>query len=167
MFIPFLGAFVKLEGEQRSVAQEATSALAGPVVGSLGALAVWSAAESTGSQLLRALAYSAFFLNLLNLFPVLPLDGGRVAGALHPAIWLAGMAGAVGLLIWHPSPVFIFVLLIGGMETFRRWRERKAGHTNEYFNVPATTRWLIGAAYALTAVFCVVGMDLTYVPRSF
>lgn len=165
MFIPFLGAFVKVEGQQRSVAQEATSALAGPVVGTLGALAVLAAAESTGSLFLQALAYTGFFLNLFNLFPVLPLDGGRVAGALHPAVWIAGMAGAVALLFFMPSPVLVFVLVMGGIETWHRWRDRKAGKRNEYYDVPASTRWMIAAAYVATAAFCLYGMEYAYIPN--
>jgi Zn-dependent protease len=166
MFIPFLGAFVKVEGEQRSVAQEAASSLAGPVAGLAGAAAVWGAAEATGSPLLKALAYTGFLLNLFNLFPVLPLDGGRVAGALHPAIWLVGMAGAVGLLLWHPSVVAVFILVMGGLETFHRWRERRAGKTSAYFSLPTSVRWQIGIAYAVTAIVCAVGMEISYVPRA-
>jgi Zn-dependent protease len=165
MFIPFLGAFVKVEGQQRSVAQEAASALAGPVAGLVGAAAVWGVGYSTGSGLLQALAYTGFLLNLFNLFPVLPLDGGRVAGALHPAIWLVGMAGAVGLLLWHPSAVAVFILVMGGLETWNRWRERRAGRANAYFSLPASVRWQIGIAYAFTAIVAVVGMEMAYVPR--
>jgi Zn-dependent protease len=167
MFIPFVGAFVKIEGEQRSVAQEAVSALAGPVAGLLGATAVLGVAESVNSDLLRALAYTAFLLNLFNLFPVLPLDGGRVAGALHPVVWLAGMAAAVGLVIWHPSPIFFLVLILGGMETWHRWRGRKSGQANEYLSIPALVRWQIAAAYVFTVAVCLIGMDAAYVPRSF
>jgi hypothetical protein len=97
---------------------------------------------------------------------VLPLDGGRVAGALHPSIWLIGMAGAVGLLIWHPSAVAVFILVMGGLETYHRWRERRAGKTSAYFSLRAAVRWQIAIAYAVTAVVCAVGMELSYVPRS-
>jgi Zn-dependent protease len=162
MFIPFLGAFV-VPGEQRSVAQEAASALAGPVTGMLASGAVLLAAESTGSGLLRALAYTGFLLNLFNLFPVLPLDGGRVAGALHPAIWIIGMVAAVGYLIIHPLPVGFIILIFGGVETWRRWRDRKAGKTSAYFNVEPLVRWQIGLSYAATAALCVIGMAAAYI----
>ncbi|MBM0256069.1 site-2 protease family protein [Micromonospora sp. 4G55] len=165
MFIPFIGAFVNVEGEQRSVSQEAASALAGPIAGLLGAGAVLGVAESMNSDFLRALAYTAFFLNLFNLFPVLPLDGGRVAGALHPLIWLAGMAAAVGLIIWQPSPVFFFILILGGLETWRRWRERKSGRAMEYLSVETSVRWQIAAAYVFTIAVCLIGMDAAYIPR--
>ena len=62
------------------MAQEAIGALAGPVFGVLGAIATLELSHTFDSQLLRALAYTAFFINLFNLIPALPLDGGRVAG---------------------------------------------------------------------------------------
>ena len=167
MFIPFIGAFVNIEGKQRSVSQEAVSALAGPIAGLLGAGAVLGVAESMNSDFLRALAYTAFFLNLFNLFPVLPLDGGRVAGALHPVVWLGGMAAAVGLIIWHPSPVFFFILILGGLETWHRWRERKSGRANEYLSIETSVRWQIAAAYVFTIAVCLIGMDAAYTPRPF
>jgi Zn-dependent protease len=161
MFVPLLGAFVKIEGEQRSVTQEATSALAGPVVGVLGSIAVYGAAQSTGSMLLQALAYTGFLLNLFNLLPTLPLDGGRVAGALHPAVWFAGIVGAVVLLFFFPSPILIFILVLGGIEAFHRWRTRK--QRTEYFAVPRNVRLALAAAYVATAAICLIGMDTAYV----
>jgi Zn-dependent protease len=165
MFIPFLGAFVAVKGPQRSVAEEAWSAIAGPIVGAVGALVTLQFAELNGSLLLRALAYTAFLINLFNLIPALPLDGGRVAGALHPAVWWLGMAGAVVLLLTFHSPVMILVLVLGGMEVFRRWRRRQAGLDKEYYSVPAGTRLAIAAAYLGVAALCVYGMHISYVPR--
>jgi Zn-dependent protease len=165
MFIPFLGAFVAVKGPQRSVAEEAWSAIAGPIVGAVGALVMLQLAELNGSLLLRALAYTAFLINLFNLIPALPLDGGRVAGALHPAVWWVGMAGAVVLLLTFHSPVMILVLVLGGMEVFRRWRRRQAGLDNEYYSVPPATRLAIAATYLGVAALCVYGMHISYVPR--
>lgn len=163
MFVPFLGAFVAVKGPQRSVAEEAWSALAGPVAGVLGATACLQLATLDGSLLLRALAYAGFLLNLFNLIPALPLDGGRVAGALHPAIWLGGMALAVLLLVWRPSPVLFLVLILGGMEAWRRWRQHRAGLAGDYYSVrPATRAWL-AAGYVAIAAACLWGMHVAYV----
>jgi Zn-dependent protease len=52
--------------------------LAGPVAGGVGALACLIVAVQTGSDLLKALAYMGFLLNLINLIPVGILDGGHV-----------------------------------------------------------------------------------------
>jgi Zn-dependent protease len=165
MFIPFLGAFVSVRSPQRSVAEEATSAIAGPVVGAAASYAVLEFSRATGSPLLQALAYTGFFLNLFNLLPALPLDGGRVAGALHPAIWAVGMGAAVLFLLWHPSPVLVFVLLFGGIEAVRRWRAHRAGQTGAYYSVPTRTRALIAAAYVAVALFCLWGMNAAYLPH--
>jgi Zn-dependent protease len=166
MFIPFLGAFVKLEQGQRSVVEEALSALAGPVFGLVGAGAVYLAGQATGSPLLTALAYTGFLLNLFNLMPMLPLDGGRVAGAIHPYLWLGGAAVAVGFLIFHPSPVVVFVLVLGGIELVTRWRERRSGKVNPYYAVAPATRWQLAGAYVAVAVLCLLGMQAAYVPAS-
>jgi Zn-dependent protease len=166
MFIPFLGAFVTVKQPQRSVAAEATSALAGPAAGLLASGVVLFAADASNSAFLRALAYSGFLLNLFNLLPALPLDGGRVAGALHPAIWFAGIAGAVVLIFYFHSPVLIFVLILGIFEVVSRWRARRTGGSRAYFAIPRETRWAIGGAYALVAALCVAGMAAAYAPMS-
>jgi hypothetical protein len=96
---------------------------------------------------------------------VLPLDGGRVAGALHPVAWLGGMAAAVGLIIWNPSPVFFFILILGGSETWHRWRERKSERANEYLTIETSVRWQIAVVYVFTIAVCLIGMDAAYIPR--
>ena len=82
LFIPFLGAVVGMRELPDDAWKEAQVALAGPILGSVGAAVFWVAAEATGSELLLALAFVGFFLNLFNLIPIVPLDGGRAAAAL-------------------------------------------------------------------------------------
>src|SRR6188768_244868 len=88
MFIPFLGAVISAKSMGRDAAAEARVGLAGPVLGSLGAAAVAALAVATGSDMLRALAFTGFLLNLFNLLPVVPLDGGRAMAALSPWAWI-------------------------------------------------------------------------------
>jgi Zn-dependent protease len=76
VFIPFLGAYVKHTGGNPW--QTARVAIAGPIVGGIGALAFYVAGQANGSDLLVALAYVGFFLNLINLLPISILDGGHV-----------------------------------------------------------------------------------------
>ena len=163
MFIPLVGAFVAVRGQQRSVVDEAWMALAGPAAGLAGSIACLELAGLNDSVLLRAIAYSGFLLNLFNLVPVLPLDGGRVAGALHPAIWLGGIGVAAALFVWRPSPVLGFVFVLGGIEAVRRWREHRRGEAGAYYAVPAATRGRIAGAYATVALICMWGMHAAYV----
>ena len=96
-FIPFMGAVIGMKKMPENAWKEAEVALAGPLLGSLGAAAVWLAGSYYHSHFLVALAFVGFFINLFNLIPVVPLDGGRAVAALHPAIWLVGLVGLVAL----------------------------------------------------------------------
>jgi Zn-dependent protease len=78
VFIPFLGAYVSIKDE-RNPWQHAKIALAGPIVGGIGAAALWLVGEADSSRLLQALGYTGFLLNLFNLLPVGFLDGGHIA----------------------------------------------------------------------------------------
>jgi Zn-dependent protease len=167
MFIPLLGAYVSYKERPTSVRQEAIGALAGPFIGMLGSVAVFGASLYLDSNLLKALAYTGFLLNLFNLIPALPFDGGRVAGALHPSIWLAGLAAVAVLLLFYPSPVLIIVLVLGGLETFRRWRDHRAGKDAAYHKLEGWQRIQIGVAYLAVIGACIGGMMASFVPRHF
>jgi Zn-dependent protease len=165
VFLPFLGAFVQMKEAPKSVYVEAETALAGPLIGGLGALAVAAAADTTGSGLLRALAFTGFLINLFNLLPALPLDGGRVAGALHPGVWLAGLAALLVVEFYRPSPVIPIILLLGGFELWRRWRGRNTEASRLYFALKPGQRARIGAAYLGLAAVLLVALHATYVQR--
>ena len=78
VFIPFLGAYVAMKNTRFDPWRDLKISIAGPVTGSLGALAVYGVAELQDSRFLFALAYTGFFLNLFNLVPFGPLDGGYI-----------------------------------------------------------------------------------------
>jgi Zn-dependent protease len=165
MFIPFLGAAVAMKEMPKDAAAEARVGLAGPVLGSLGALVPLALYALTGEDLFKALAFMGFFLNLFNLLPVLPLDGGRAMAALSPWMWLAGFALLLAATIAFPNPIMILILLFGGMETWRRWRERKSPESRDFHRIPARTRWLVAAVYLGLAAALAVGMDATFLDR--
>jgi Zn-dependent protease len=165
MFIPFLGALVAMKELPRDAAAEARVGLAGPVLGALGCLvpvAIW---QATGSELFQALAFVGFFLNLFNLLPVLPLDGGRAMAALTPAMWLVGYAGLVVLTFLWPNPVMLLVLVFGGLETWRRWKARRTPEAQRFHEVPRRTRLAVAAVYLGLAALLALGMDATFLER--
>ena len=127
-------------------------------------LGLWLA---TGNDLFRALAFVAFFLNLFNLLPVVPLDGGRITAALHPALWLVGFLGLLGLVIWKPNPILIIILLFSASELWRRWKMRDHPEMQEYYRVEPRQRLIIGVLYFGLAILLVLGMHATHVPRNF
>jgi Zn-dependent protease len=165
VFLPFIGAFISMKSQPASVYEEAESALAGPVTGTAGAFVVWWAGNALDSQLLVSLAFTGFLLNLFNLLPALPLDGGRVAGALHPVIWLLGLVALVFFEIVRPSPIIPIIILLGGFELWRRWRDRNSPASQVYFALEPRQRWRIGGAYLGLAIVLLVAMHASYVPR--
>ncbi len=90
VFIPFLGAYVKYT--RGNPWQTARVALAGPILGGLASLACLIAGQANGSNLLLALGYFGFFINLLNLLPVGILDGGSVWRSTR-WLWVGGGRG--------------------------------------------------------------------------
>ena len=70
-------------------------------------------AVALDSDLLRALAYTGFLLNLFNLIPVLPLDGGRAAAAVHPAFWFVGLFAVALLFFMHGSTILLLIAVTG------------------------------------------------------
>jgi Zn-dependent protease len=78
MFIPFVGAYVLIKNAPLNPWRNALVALAGPAVGGLGAAVCWGIGASIDSDLLRALAYAGFLINLINLVPIGILDGGSI-----------------------------------------------------------------------------------------
>jgi Zn-dependent protease len=167
LFIPFLGAVVGMKQMPKDAWREAQVALAGPLLGSAGAAALWIAGAALDSRFLKAMAFVGFLINLFNLLPVVPLDGGRAVAALHPAFWLAGLAGLAVLAYFFPNPIVLIVLVLGGMEAWQRWRARGNPGTKAYYAVQPWQRAVVGVVYLGLAALLVLGMHATHVPRSF
>jgi Zn-dependent protease len=167
MFIPFLGAVIAAKSMGDDAAAEARVGLAGPILGSIATLvplAIWLA---TGEEFWQALAYVGFFINLLNLLPVLPLDGGRAMAALSPWVWLVGFAILVVLTVFFPNPILLLVLLFGGLETWRRFKTRNSPEGRRYHAIPASTRALVAVTYVGLAALLAVGVSETFLERDF
>jgi Zn-dependent protease len=167
MFIPFLGAVVAMKELPKDAAAEARVGLAGPVLGSLACLVPIGLYQATGNELFQALAFTGLFLNLFNLAPVLPLDGGRAMAALAPWMWFVGFGLLVALAFVFPNPIILLIVLLGGFETWRRWKERKSAEAKRYYEVTPRTRLAVAAVYIGLAALLVVGMDATFVERDF
>jgi Zn-dependent protease len=165
LFIPFLGAVIGMKQLPDDAWKEARVALAGPILGSIGAVAFLVAAEVADSDLLMALAFVGFFLNLFNLIPIVPLDGGRAVAALHPAVWLLGLLLMVGLVVVSPNPILVIIVIIGALELWRRWRER--GENVEYYRLAVSQRVIVASVYIGLIVALAVAVSATHVEREF
>ena len=150
-FIPFVGAWVELKQLPADVETEAYVGLAGPVLGTVGALVCYLLARSYDSQLLLALAYAGCFINLFNLIPLSPFDGGRVTAVLSPRIWLVGVPVLVGLFLVRPSPILLLVAILAAPQVMKAWRyDPQAPENRQYYEIDAEAR--------LTYMLCYLGL---------
>ncbi len=169
MFIPFMGAVISARSLGENALAEARVGLAGPILGSVGSAACIVIWHLTGNDIWRALAFTGFFLNLFNLLPVVPLDGGRAMAAMAPWMWFVGFAALVPLAIIFPNPIMFLILVIGGYETYKRWKLRRSGDARQrdYYRVRPIDRAFVAVLYLALIAALVVGMNATHLPRTF
>ncbi|WP_371367501.1 hypothetical protein SRRS_14180 [Sporomusa rhizae] len=143
VFIPFLGALIGIKEQPNDAATESIIAYGGPLFGLLATVAFHLAAYLLHSPLLFSLAFTGYFLTLFNLIPASPLDGGRIAGAVSPYIWLIGIP-LIGLLLWFSFSPILILILFGAIH--RAWDFWKHRH-DEYYATDSSFRLKIGFAY--------------------
>jgi Zn-dependent protease len=161
IFIPFLGAVINLRQPPRNALEEAVVGIGGPYLGTVGAMIVYlmslQAQSAQTAELLRDLAGWGFLLNLFNMLPVPPLDGGRITAAVSPWIWIPGLLGAVALAVsdWMQTgfvnPIFILLLLaawprIKMVLSMRRQRL-------PYYDIGKASKILMAGAYIALGLF--------------
>ena len=169
MFIPFLGAVISAKSLGENALAEARVGLAGPVLGSIASAACIVIWHATGADIWRALAFTGLFLNLFNLLPVVPLDGGRAMAAMAPWMWFLGFAAIIPLAAIFPNPIILLILVFAAYETYKRWKLRRGGGPEQraYYRVKPLDRVLVAAVYLSLIALLVVGMHATTLTRTF
>jgi Zn-dependent protease len=161
-FIPFVGAWVELKDQPVDVRTEAYIAFAGPLVGTVGAVAFYLWGRYTGNALLLAISYAGLFLNLFNLIPMAPFDGGRITAILSPRVWLFGAPLMLAIMLYRPSPILIIVAVLAIPQLIMAWKyDPNAPENRAYYDVPLEAKLEYGALYlALTAYLGVMTYEV-------
>lgn len=151
-FIPGLGAFVLVE-ESTSPVDSLFLYLGGPLVGALGALLLYWVGVRTGNPQITWTARWGLWLNLVNLLPLLPFDGGRVIR------W----TGRIGLIAGLVAAVVIAFLtkLVGGLLGLglsTTWRAIKRARYET--PLPLGQRLAVLSAYLLTGALLYLPLRL-------
>ena len=191
LFIPFFGAAVSWSNA-KNIKDEAEVAIAGPLAGAIGALVCWGigALFYDQSTMWLPLAYLGFFLNLLNLAPIWPLDGGRIFDAINRRVWIVGFAGLLGLQIWfwfqgNTSWWLLLLLILAGSRflTDKQTPENEAGTSRDgvgmdhskigtsydgagtghspYYEVSTSSRITLAVLYFALVIVLFLGMTIT------
>lgn len=151
MFIPFVGAWIALKDQPLDAETEAYIGIAGPMLGSAAAFVCYLLARDSGSSLLLALAYAGFVLNLFNLIPITPLDGGRIVSVVSPRIWLLGIPMLVGLFFWIQSPLLLLIAIVAIPQAWSALRDRNVMES-AYYRASAKVRFQYAFQYLVLAV---------------
>jgi len=161
VFIPFMGASIALKEAPKDAWIESCVAIGGPILGSAGAAACHGAGLALGQPLLVALAWTGYWLNLFNLVPIGPLDGGRIATALSPWLWIPGLA-IMGWLAWmSPYSFMIWLILLLSLPRLLSLFRRRTDEEQRFYEVPPARRWAMAAAYFALIAALFYGMNLT------
>ena len=160
VFIPFVGAVIAMKSLPRDAYVEALVGIGGPVLGSAGALACLIVGWITGSPFWYALAYTGFMINMFNLIPISPLDGGRIVGVISRWLWVAGYAVGIAVFFITYSPILFLILLLGLFTLGRTLRGPREG----YFRVDPNKRLAMGVAYFVLLALLALGMRVADEP---
>ena len=156
IFIPMMGAAVVMRQMPQNARDEAEVGIAGPIAGTIASSFCLFMGMLPGASLIwAALAYFGFFLNLFNLVPIVPFDGGRVLAAIDRRVWWLGFVALLGFFIWTwiNGNFSIFLLLFVLMAGSQFWSRRGTA------NLPGA-QWAsyAGMAYNVGAIAGYIGL---------
>lgn len=159
IFIPFVGAIIAMKELPRNAYNESLIAAGGPILGTVGATICLLVGWQQESQFFYALASVGFMLNLFNMLPISPLDGGRMTGVISQKIKIVGLLIGGFLFYQMNSPILLIILLFGVFSLFK-----KDTMPEGYYNVPLGKKRLIGVLYFVMVFFMTAGMWLADQP---
>jgi len=156
IFVPFLGALINMRDLPRNALVESIVGIGGPLLGTIGALVCYAMAVHTHNPMLQfeliVVAQLGFMLNLFNLLPVPPLDGGRITAAISPWLWIPGLVGLALLMLIQVMGGGVMGLVILAMVLFYalpRIGQTLAmkGRNHPYYRVSKAASWGMGVLY--------------------
>jgi len=157
LFIPFAGAFMNMKEMPQNAEIEAKVGLGGPILGSLAAFICMLLYYPLKQDFWLALAYTGFMINLFNLIPIRPLDGGRAVTAISPWLWLIGLPIAALFLFKYFNPILLLLLIVGIYEIIRQFKNPN----KEYFRVKPLNRLFFAVVYF--GLLATLGLGMAYI----
>jgi Zn-dependent protease len=167
-FVPFLGAYAMSKTAPESAWVNALCALAGPFIGGIGCGVLWWYGHQSGSDLMSAAATLGFLLNLFNMVPVVPFDGGVAAGAIHPYVWFVGIFGLTVAALRFPNVIlflFLGIALWQAYSLLKRYRAGDEATLRFYHSVTPRQRIVIAVLYFGIAALLAGGFFEAAPPR--
>ncbi|SEP79127.1 Zn-dependent protease (includes SpoIVFB) [Virgibacillus subterraneus] len=124
VFIPFLGAAIGIDPKKIDNAKtEFFVAYGGPLAGLISIIPAFALYTTTGDPYWALVIQLGALINLFNLFPVSPLDGGRIVSVLSPNIWLVGLLVLIPILFISPDPILILIFIFGLVTWWKQFKK--------------------------------------------
>ncbi|GCE12041.1 site-2 protease family protein [Tengunoibacter tsumagoiensis] len=173
IFIPLMGAMVTMKQMPQNAKDEAEVGIAGPIAGALASgVCLWIAQmhpSMPGGW--AALAYFGFLMNLFNLVPIIPYDGGRVLAAIDRRVWIVGFLLLLGYQIWswYHGNFSFWLLMFVVIAATQLWSRGLAPEEPEaqvdyhaYYDVPMRSRVILTVLYFSLASVLYLGMSIAH-----
>lgn len=160
IFIPFMGASIVMRQNPRDAMTEALMAYAGPLAGGVGSWVCLWVGQAYNLPWVVGVAFYSFFINLFNLIPVPPLDGGRVCAAVSRWFWVIGVV-MLGLFIaYFGQWIMLAIVAMIVFFAFRRIRDdfRYRQQMQGYYRTPLYQRALVAMFYVGLAGILFIGL---------
>jgi hypothetical protein len=152
IFIPYVGAVINLRAQPPNAKVESVIGIAGPIGGLVAAAACYAWYVATRSPLAAELVQFGAVINLFNLVPIHPLDGGRIARGIAPGFWAVFLLPIAAFCALAPklgirTEVAVLIGVITGVGVARTIYGRKG----DYYNIPPASAWFMGFLYLAVA----------------
>lgn len=175
--IPFVGGLALSDERINTRWQDVYISIMGPTFGLILSVISLGLYWITGNLFFAGLASFNALLNLFNLLPILPLDGGHILKSI--SFSMNSLVGLIACILGAAAGVFIsyslglallgFLLLIGSVEIVFEWRGRHQSHLlplDRYGQIFSTVWYLLTVAGLVGIIwyFASSGNDMLAIP---
>jgi Zn-dependent protease len=164
VFIPFVGGAVTLKRQPRSVFVDAQIGLAGPIAGTIASMIALQIFYWNGQPVYLAIAHVGFILNLFNLTPIGPLDGGRIAAAITKWMWVLGGIIIFAMVWYWRHPLLIVLGLLSVLQVYMAINRERL---RRFYAIKPGQRATVAAVYFALVAFLGYQTIRTYELREF
>lgn len=166
--IPFVGGLALSDERINTRWQDVYISIMGPTFGLILSIICVGLYWITGNVFFAGLAAFNALLNLFNLLPILPLDGGHILKSI--SFSMNSLIGLIACILGAAIGVFIsyslglallgFLLLIGSVEIIFEWRGRHQSHLlplDRYGQIFSTVWYLLTVAGLVSIIWYFAG----------
>lgn len=157
-----LGAYI-IHENTKSCRENADIAIGGPIFGTIFGVICYIFYYATSDYTFLVLSFNSILLNLANLIPVNPLDGGQIVEAISPVLCYIGFPFLVYLFVsakgLKTKILLLFIIVIGIYKTYKFTTKYK---TDTYYKIDKSSKLKFTIIYGMLALFLAISTIYLY-----